>query len=148
MMEENERWSIHLEYLKVAIALSTALLAAAAAIFVDSSKIPTDDSRYLLLLGAAGFFLVLIAAVVGMGFLGNHLVTFGTAKAAAAPKRRSTIAVVAMNISFGCLVGAALLLGLFFGLRTLHPGGSSFDQAIATGTNALQRFLHHDRGET
>jgi Putative peptidoglycan binding domain len=141
-MQEHERWSVHLEYLKLAIALSTALLAAAAAIYVDSSKIPVDDSRYLLLLGVAGFFLVLIFSVVSMGYLGNHLIYFGTPAAVTVPpNRRSRRAVIAMNVSFVCLLAAALLLGLFFGLRTLHPGPSPFAQAISSGASALDPFL-------
>jgi hypothetical protein len=148
-MEENERWSIHLESLKLAIGLSTALLAAAAAIFVDNSKIPADDSRYLLLFGVAAFVPALIFSLVSLAYLGNHMVYFGTPAAVTVPpNRRVRTAVIALNISFCFLLGAALLLGAFFGVRTVHPGDSPIAQAVATGRNALQPFLDRARDET
>src|SRR5207253_2777673 len=71
-MEEKDRWSIHIEYLKVAIALATALIAAGAAIYIDVSKIPTDYSRYILLAGVGVFFIMLASSVWAVASLANH----------------------------------------------------------------------------
>jgi hypothetical protein len=76
-MNENEKWSFHVEYLKLAIALATAVIAAAAAIYVDSSKIPMDSTRYFLLYGIGAFFAMLITSVWSLALLGSHLVDAG-----------------------------------------------------------------------
>jgi hypothetical protein len=60
MMNDKDKYSAHLEYLKVAITISTALLAVAAAIFSDSSKMPVDASRYALLTSAGFVFVTLV----------------------------------------------------------------------------------------
>src|ERR1700722_19848378 len=105
-MEEKDSWSILLEYLKLAIGLSTAIIAAAAAFYVDNSKIPTGQltvcgfaipARYLLLVGVAAFGLVLACALFTMGFLSNHFVKFPTAarSSAAAGAKSATASAAA-----------------------------------------------------
>jgi hypothetical protein len=68
---ENERWSAHLEYLKVAVALSTATLAAAAAVYSDPSKIPTDGSKYVLFACAAAVLATLVMSVFAIVAVAN-----------------------------------------------------------------------------
>jgi hypothetical protein len=169
-MEENERWSIHLEYLKLAIALATALIAAAAAIYVDGAKIPVDDSRFILLGAIALFALMLVSSVWSIGKLGNHLIHFGRAAAGAttAPasptvtpvtpatptvtstpdNRRAKSAVQAANVSFGCLVLGAFLLVAFFTVRTLSIPVNSFDHALQTATRAANTLVDKAKGES
>ena len=134
-MQENDRWGFHLEYLKIAIALSTALIAAAAAIYVDNSKIPADQSRYLLAAGVGVFFLMLIVSVVSLSYLANHLIHFPATGTPANQYR--WWAVFWANASFGCLIVGALLLGGFFGLRTWNAGGPAFERAIAIARRGL-----------
>jgi hypothetical protein len=73
-MDTHDRWGAHLEYFKLSIALTTALIAAAAAIYVDASKIPTDYSRYVLLGGVGMFALTFICSVWGVAILASYLV--------------------------------------------------------------------------
>jgi hypothetical protein len=169
-MEENERWSIHLEYLKLAIALATALIAAAAAIYVDGTKIPVDDSRFILLGAIALFALMLVSSVVSIGKLGNHLIHFGraaagataapattttatpvtTATATATPapdNRRAKSAIRAANVSFGCLLIGAFLLVAFFAVRTLSIPLNSFDRALQTATRGASTLVNKAKGE-
>jgi len=73
-MTETDRWGAHLEYFKLSIALTTALIAAAAAIYFDFAKIPTDNiSRFLLLASVVLFSITLVSSVWGVAALSNHL---------------------------------------------------------------------------
>lgn len=115
-MEEKDSWSILVEYLKVAIALSAAIIAAAAAIYVDNAKIPSGSvefpwfelpTRYFLFGGILCFFLVLLTSVLTLGFLSNHFLkspsktvssiaaSVLSAKAAAAAATAAAMAAVA-----------------------------------------------------
>jgi hypothetical protein len=160
-MEEKDRWSIHIEYLKIAIALATALIAAGAAIYVDVSKIPTDHSRYILLGGIGVFFLTLITSVYSVASLGNHFLhepragavapVAGTPEAAAlaeARNRRARRVVRWANFSFFALVLGAGLLGCFFTIRTLDAGGTAFERAIATANVASGKLVETAKGES
>ncbi|MGH6644462.1 MAG: hypothetical protein ACRED3_17375 [Bradyrhizobium sp.] len=106
-MEEKDAWSVHVEYLKLAIALSTAVIAATVAIYVDNSKIPTGQielcgfaltARLLLLLGVGSFLGVLVTSLLTVMFLANHFVTFQSSplsRAAAWVKIAATAAATA-----------------------------------------------------
>ena len=77
-MTETDRWGAHLEYFKLSIALTTALIAAAAAIYFDFAKIPTDNiSRFLLLASVVLFSITLVSSVWGVAALSNHLLHAG-----------------------------------------------------------------------
>jgi uncharacterized membrane protein len=91
-MEEKDRWSVHVEYLKLAIALATALIAAGAAIYVDASKIPTDDSRYLLLVGVGAFFITLLCSLYSIASLANHFLHLPRADVAEQPDQAQALA--------------------------------------------------------
>jgi hypothetical protein len=154
-MNENDRWGAHLEYFKLSIALTTALVAAAAAIYVDVSKIPADNSRYLLLAGVGVFSITLICSVWGLAALGNHLLhvpplgtTTPTATQSADMNRRSLWVVRWGNASFVTLVIAAVLLGSFFALRTFQIGQTSYERAIATASIANGGLVNASKGET
>lgn len=174
-MNEKDRWSIHVEYLKIAIALATALIAAGAAIYVDLAKIPTDVSRYFLLGGLGVFFLTLISSVWSLAFLGNHLIhvdaagdTHQTAStdaaptlsepgpspgagSAASPGKRNTRAKRAVrlaNLSFFLLIAGAGLLLTFFAIRTLNVNSASFERAVVTAMAANKTLLVASKGET
>ncbi len=73
-MSDQEKWSAHLEYLKVAITLSTAILAVSAGVFADSSKIPVDSSRIALLISALFVFLTLVFSIIGVIRLSNFYI--------------------------------------------------------------------------
>lgn len=134
-MDEKDRWSVHVEYLKLAIALATALIAAAAAIYVDDTKIPSDVSRYFLIGGIAVFFVTLICSVWSLASLGNlliHVPRQDATPATPAINPHARRAVLLANLSFVCLVGGVGLLVTFFLLRTFNAGGASFERALAT----------------
>jgi hypothetical protein len=146
-MEENDRWGLHVEYLKLAIGLSTAVIAAAAAIYVDDTKIPSDNTRYLLLAGIVSFAFVLLASVCALGKLSNYIAYFPAAGGAtAADTKKAWWAVFCANTSFVLLVASAGVFGLYFGIRTLDAGGPAFERAIATGKKSLDLDL--TKGET
>jgi hypothetical protein len=164
-VDEKDRCSIHVEYLKIAIALATALIAAGAAIYVDPTKIPTDQSRYFLLAGVSVFFFTLISSVLSIACLGNHLVhtprenaaEVPAAPAAPAPtaipapkdrNRRARGAVLWANLSFFSLVIGAGLLGCFFAIRTFDAGGVSFERSIATAKVVSRYLTDATKGES
>jgi hypothetical protein len=143
-MEENDRWSAHVEYLKLAIALATALIAAAAAIYVDTTKIPTDNSRYLLLFAISMFFLTLITSLWSLACLGTHLRQAG---ATGATDDAANAATTLANASFILLAISTGVLGVFFGLRTVS-GAPSFERSIATAETAKKPLIDVAKGET
>jgi hypothetical protein len=145
-MEENERWSFHLEYLKVAIALSTAVIAAAAAIYVDDSKIPTDSTGYFLVVGVALFVVMLIFSAASLGLLSSRIALFNPPPAAPPSARLTWWAITCANISFVVLILGSISLALFFGMRTWNAGGPAFQRAIALGQRSLQ--LDPAKGQT
>jgi hypothetical protein len=163
-VNEKDRWSVHLEYLKIAIALATALIGAGAAIYVDASKIPIDNSRYVLLAGVGVFFVTLIGSVLSIAYLGNHLIYAPRTPAAtptgapgSAPATTPTgapgstyarHAVWFANFSFYSLIAGAGLLGCFFAIRTFAGGGTSFERAIATGNVANRSIVDATKGES
>jgi hypothetical protein len=156
-MEEKDRWGIHVEFLKIAIALATALIAAGAAIYVDASKIPTDYSRYFLLGGVGVFFLTLITSVYCVACLANHFLHEPRAGAtdpapgtpeANARTRRARRVVRYANFSFFALIVGAGLLGCFFTIRTLAAGGTAFERAIATANAASGTLIDPAKGES
>lgn len=155
-MNENDRWGAHLEYFKLTIALATALIAGAAAIYVDTSKIPLDNSQFVLLAGVAVFLVTLISSVLGVAFLGNHLLHFVSSPATGtvpqdqrdAMDRRSRRVVRSANWSFGSLLVASAALGVFFGFRTVQATWTSFERAIATARIANQSLVNPVKGET
>jgi hypothetical protein len=150
-MEEDDRWGLHLEYLKLAIGLSTAVIAASAAIYSEDTKIPTDDSRYLLLVGVIAFALVLIASILGLGKLSDYIAYFpgGTTPAEVAQhKKKAWWAVFWMNTSFGLLIVSAVLVGGFFVVRTWNAGGPAFERAIAVGKRSLNLDLSKNESAT
>jgi len=142
-MNENDRWSAHVEYLKLAIALATALIAAASAIYVDTTKIPTDSSRYLLLAGISIFFFTLITSLWSLARLGSHLLHAERPTATPAAGRAAT---TLANISFVLLAIGAGVLGVFFGVRSVS-GGSSFERALTTAEAANKTLIDSSKGE-
>jgi hypothetical protein len=168
-VEEKDRWSLHVEYLKLAVGLSTAVVAAAAAIYVDESKIPADGTRYWLAVGLGVFLLTLVASVAGIGLFGNHFshveplppihVAAGADQAAvkaaidAARAAHGGLSVHARralhatNVSFATLLVAVGLLAVFVVLRTLGPtSASALDRAIRLASNNLN--IDTAKGET
>jgi 4-amino-4-deoxy-L-arabinose transferase-like glycosyltransferase len=175
-MTENDRWGAHLEYFKLSIALTTALIAAAAAIYFDFAKIPTDYSRYILLVGVVLFSITLGFSVLGVAKLGNYLLYVprdtttpaaaqtATAAQTAAPtaaqtatptaaqiddmNRLSRLVVKCANVSFFSLVAAVIALGWFFWVRTFQIAEASFERAIASALIANRNLVDATKGET
>ena len=123
---------------------------------MDASKIPVDNSRYVLLAGVAIFFATLISSVLGVAFLGNHLLHFVSPPATGAltdaqrnaMDRRSRRVVRSANWSFGSLLAASAALGVFFGIRTVEEPQTSFERAIATAAIANKTLVDSGKDET
>lgn len=162
-MNEKDKWSVHVEYLKLAIALSTALIAAGAAIYVDSTKIPTDWSRYVFLAAAGAIFMTLLFSLLSIAEISNHLIYSPVAQPAAAPapatpvaanptatptNTRTRRAVTYANLSFLSLAVSVACLAIFFGARTLVHGGPSFERALSSATSASVKLLNGAKGES
>ncbi len=164
-MNEKDRWSVHVEYLKLAIALSTALIAAGAAIYVDPMKIPPDWSRYIFLAAAGAIFLTLIFSLLSTAALSNHFIhspiappATATTAGAAAPaiatppatptSARAKRAVKYANWSFFALAASVACLAGFFATRTLLLGGPSFERAVNSGATASAKLVNSAKGES
>jgi hypothetical protein len=119
-MNDKDKWSAHLEYLKVAITLATAMLTVAAAIYSDPSKIPTDNSKFALLVCAIFVFLTLVSSVTAVIHLSNYLIrpVDPAAPDVADDRRRGSKITVAAGASFFCLVATGLCILVFFSWRT------------------------------
>ena|SRR5271155_1500967 len=139
-MKETDFWSFHLEYLKIAIALSTAVIAAAAAIYVDETKIPTDFSKYWLFSSIALFALMLICSTASLGLLGNHMVTntFENNADKVKPSSSNGLAVHCANGSFTFLILAVISLTIFLWVRTWAAERPTYERAIALAKSGLQ----------
>ena len=126
IMNDKDRWSAHLEYLKVAITLATAILVAAAAIYSDSSKVPTDNSKYVLLISAIFVFATLVSSILAVIKLSNYLIrpdlNIVDRQQAAQITRRA-------GVSFFCLTATGFFILIFFAMRTF--GGASIPPANA-----------------
>lgn len=120
-LKPNERWSVHLEYLKVAIGLATATLAVAAAVYSDPTKMPNDNSRWALLACVFGVFVTLISSVLAVIYLANHV---------RAGKGQENKITWWAGASFFALMFSGLLLLVFFGWRTVIGGVASPQQAM------------------
>jgi hypothetical protein len=135
-MEEKDRWSVVLEYLKLAVTLATGLLAVAAAIYSDATKVPTDNSRFVLLGCVAFVLLTLIGSVLGVIKLSNHYRMWRKPEGAdadataAANEKRSRAVTVNAGLSFFGLVAAGIALSAFFAWRTLALDASSPTQVL------------------
>jgi hypothetical protein len=128
---ENDRWSAHLEYLKVAVALSTATLAAAAAVYSDPGKVPTDGSKYVLFWCAAAVLATLVASVLAIIAVANRVAT-------KVPKESTVWITFWSGASFLALIVSGSLLLWFFGMRTLSAT-SGPQQAIETSTAFVEK---------
>ncbi|WP_374306827.1 hypothetical protein [Methylocella sp.] len=138
-MDEHERWSFHLEYLKVALTLATAVIAAAAAIYVDDAKIPGGPARYWLAAGVASFVLMLVASAASLGLLSSHVALYQPPPAGAPPPASRLVwwTITCANASFVFLVLGALGLAWFFAQRTLEANGDGFERAVTLARRAL-----------
>ena len=153
-MNEKDKWSVHVEYLKLAIALSTALIAAGAAIYTDAAKVPTDWSRFVFLAAAVTVFLTLLCSLLSTAALSNHMIhtagsppTPGSATAAQANLRARRVIVYA-NLSFLSLALSVAFLGGFFAIKTFEPDGTLFDRALSAAMAAGSRHINLTAGET
>jgi lysylphosphatidylglycerol synthetase-like protein (DUF2156 family) len=135
-MNESERWSIHLEYLKVAIALATGILTAAAAVYWDAAKVPGDASRWVLLASAFAVLVTLVYSVLALIALANRVALSGVTGATPPPTepitRRS-------GVSFFALIATGLFLFVFFAWRTILGGTPGPQQAIEATQPIVER---------
>lgn len=134
IMKENDRWSVHLEYLKVAITLATAMLAAAAAVYSEPAKIPSDDSKYVLLGCAVAVLLTLIASVLAITAVANRV-------ADKTPTGPTTSITIMSGFSFFALVATGILLLIFFTWRTLSGGLTGPQQAIEVAQTLIEKQI-------
>jgi hypothetical protein len=128
---ENNRWSAHLEYLKVAIALSTATLAVAAAVYSDPAKVPADSSKNVLFACAAAVLVTLIMSVFAIIAVANRV-------ADKAPGVSTFWITCWSGLSFFALIVSGGLLLIFFGMRTLSVV-SGPQQAIDAGQAFVEK---------
>jgi hypothetical protein len=117
--------------LKVAITLSTALLAVAAAIYSDPSKIPVGAAKYPLLISAVFVFITLVSSIIAIIYLCNFLIRSDLADTAGATKITR-----AAGASFFSILLAGLFVLIFFFIRTfgstpIIPASQAVD-AIST----------------
>jgi hypothetical protein len=138
-MNDKDKWSAHLEYLKVAITLSTAILAVAAAIYSDSAKIPGDASKYALLASAIFVFLTLVTSIMGVIYLSNYLIRATTDTADAQGKKARKITYAAGASFFSFLATGACILA-FFLMRT-------FSSAVVPPARALENVATILKGQ-
>ena len=141
-MNDKDKWSGHLEYLKVAITLSSAILAVAATIYSDPQKIPPDVSKFFLLLSVIGVFATLVASIVSIIFLCNYLIRSVPAdadQAAQEAQQRGRKITIAAGASFYLFIASGFFLLAFFALRSFSGGGiTSPIQATETVSNILK----------
>lgn len=140
-MNDKDKWSAHLEYLKVAITLSTAILAVAAAIYSDPSKIPQDISKYMLLLSAICVFTTLVSSITAIIYLCNYLIRPNPdpANPANTDEARARKITKSAGVSFYSLIVAGFFILLFFAVRTFYTEATipAF-QAIETVSSILK----------
>jgi hypothetical protein len=142
MMNDKDKYSAHLEYLKVAITISTALLAVAAAIFSDSSKMPVDASRYALLTSAGFVFVTLVSSIFAIVYLCNFLVRSDEQDTTGANKITR-----ASGVSFFSIVLAGAFVLVFFFARTLGGATAAVpaSQAVDTVSNVLKTQMSNQQ---
>lgn len=141
-MLENDRWSVHLEYLKLTVTLATGILALAVAVYSDGAKIPADGSRYVLLGCAGAVLLTLVLATLGITALGNHLLHWEdpgsgpTINQAIADRNkvRANKVLWRSGGAFFLLVFSGALLAVFFGFRTLSSTPITVDKITQAAT--------------
>ena len=131
---EGATWNAHLEYLKVAISLASATLAVAAAVYSDASKVPSDGSKWMLLICAAFVLLTLVSSILAMARLANR-VRLGKASKSAP----GTVAFWA-SASFFMLVLSGVTLFAFFAWRTAI-GGMDAQHAIEATQAVAEKQL-------
>lgn len=107
-MQDHEKWSAHLEYLKVAITLATAIVAASAAMYLDDSKIPAGWVKYILLAAVVSASGMLLFSILGVIRLGNFLTTKNGSNETELAKKVTRVS--GISFFFSVATGAAFLL--------------------------------------
>ena len=131
-MNDKDKWSAHLEYLKTAITIAAVILAAASAIYSDPTKIPHDGAKYVLLLSAICVLVTLVSSVMGVIHLSNYLI-----RSDPNDNTRSTQVTMYSGGSFYGLISAGVFLTIFFGWRAIIGDGGIV--ATATIDNIIKR---------
>ncbi|NPV19946.1 hypothetical protein [Bradyrhizobium aeschynomenes] len=134
-MNDKDKWSAHLEYLKVAITLSTAILAVAAAIYSDATKIPNDASKWALLASVIFVLLTLVTSISGVIYLSNFLIRTVDATLDTGRARKIT---KSAGASFFCFLATGFCILLFFLMRSFG-GGVSLPASAVDSVSALLR---------
>jgi hypothetical protein len=137
-MNDKDKWSGHLEYLKAAITLATAILAVSAAVYSDATKIPTDYSKYFLLTAATFVFVTLVSSIIAVIHLCNFLIRPDDTQPDL--ERAAKITWYAGGSFFGLLL-AGFFITLFFALRTFYGGVTPPPGAIEASTDVLQKQI-------
>jgi hypothetical protein len=70
-MPEKDRYGTLIDFLKILISLSSAILVVAAGLYADQSKIPLGWPKYVLLAAAASVLSNLILSLLAMGTINN-----------------------------------------------------------------------------
>lgn len=138
-MNDKDKWSAHLEYLKVAITLSTAILTVAAAIYSDATKIPSDASKYILLTSAIFVFLTLVTSITGVIHLSNFLIRPTDDKAL--DTSRANRITRAAGASFFSFLATGVCIITFFLMRTISSGVTLPASAIDSVSSILKKQI-------
>lgn len=121
-MNDKDKWSAHLEFCKLVITLSTALLTATAIIYADNSRMPRGASRYILFICDLSLLATLGCSIMASIYLSNLLVHTDDTDAAMRSHRANRVTIWAGS-SFGFLMLSGVFLLSFFFCKIYWPKG-------------------------
>jgi Na+/melibiose symporter-like transporter len=121
-MKENERFAGHIVFLTIGSAISTALIAALAAIFADPGKIRSLDAKHVIL--GVGFFAVagLVASLWASVKLSNYLVSADEASTDDRRKEKAAQVTIFSGLASFALGASAVLLLIFLYVTLSRAG--------------------------
>lgn len=121
-MNDKDKWSAHLEFAKLVLALASALLTATAIIYADPTKIPRGASRYILLLCDASLLGTLIFSVLASIALSNLLVNSDDTDTDRRRQRAARVTTFS-GLAFYFLMASGAFLLIFFFCKVYWPKG-------------------------
>lgn len=118
---EKDRWSVLLEFLKVAIAISSAIIGASVVIYIDPNRRPVGVSKYVLIIELLLVLMTLIFSIRAIVLMSNivlnadHLPTAEKEKIGGKVKRAATTSYVGI-LFFAMVLLVFVLLNMSFGI--------------------------------
>jgi hypothetical protein len=115
---EKDRWSVLLEYLKIVIAISSAVITASVVIYTDPSKRPTGPSKYVLLAGLITILITLVSSILAIARMSNIVLNADYSSMDEKQSSGKQIRTLS-TISYFSIIFFAVLLIIFSALNTL-----------------------------